>query len=112
VEGGRFRPHLAWDLDTGCLIVAEFRKSSARGTSTVKGFTKDYLLPEFQDLFECVYLDSEYTGKDVWEFILDPDSNAYRKTRLSPALPATPSLDGAPASNHPPTAAIESREPA
>jgi hypothetical protein len=69
-----FRPHLAWDLDTGCLIVAEFRKSSARGTSTVKGFTKDYLMPEFQDLFECVYLDSEYTGKDVWEFILDPNN--------------------------------------
>ena len=67
-----FRPHIAWDLETGCLIVAEFRKSSARGTSTVKRFTNDYLMPEFQDLFECVYLDSEYTGKDVWEFILGP----------------------------------------
>jgi len=73
-----FRPHLAWDLDSGCLIVAEFRKSSARGTSTVKRFTKDHLMPAFRDLFECVYLDSEYTGKDVWEFILDPDGmNAH-----------------------------------
>ena len=73
-----FRPHLAWDLETGCLIVAEFRKSSARGTATVKRFTNDYLMPDFQDLFECVYLDSEYTGKDVWEFILEPDGmNAH-----------------------------------
>ena len=73
-----FRPHIAWDLETGCLIVAEFRKSSARGTSTVKRFTNDYLMPEFQDLFECVYLDSEYTGRDVWEFILGPSGmNAH-----------------------------------
>jgi hypothetical protein len=68
-----FRPHIAWDLESGCLIVAEFRKSSARGTSTVKRFTNDYLMPEFRDLFECVYIDSEYTGKDVWEFILEPN---------------------------------------
>ena len=73
-----FRPHIAWDLETGCLIVAEFRKSSARGTSTVKRFTNDYLMPDFQELFECVYIDSEYTGKDVWEFILEPDGmNAH-----------------------------------
>ena len=67
-----FRPHIAWDLDTGCLIVAEFRKSSARGTSTVQRFTGDYLTPAFRDAFECVYIDSEYTGKEVWKFILDP----------------------------------------
>ena len=73
-----FRPHIAWDLETGCLIVAEFRKSSARGTSTVRRFTNDYLMPEFQNIFECVYIDSEYTGKDVWEFILGPNGmNAH-----------------------------------
>jgi len=73
-----FRPHIAWDLETGCLIVAEFRKSSARGTSTVKRFTNDYLMPAFGDFFECVYIDSEYTGKDVWEFILNPNGmNAH-----------------------------------
>lgn len=73
-----FRPHIAWDLETGCVVAAEFRKSSARGTSTVKRFTNDYLMPEFKDLFECVYVDSEYTGKNVWEFILDRDGmNAH-----------------------------------
>jgi hypothetical protein len=66
-----FRPHIAWDLDTGNLIVAEFRKASARGPTTVKRFVKDFLLSLFQGLFEEVYIDSEYTGKDVWNFILD-----------------------------------------
>jgi hypothetical protein len=73
-----FRPHIAWDLETGCLMVAEFRKSSARGTSTIQRFTNDYLMPDFHDLFECVYIDSEYTGKDVWEFIMEPNGmNAH-----------------------------------
>jgi hypothetical protein len=73
-----FRPHIAWDLETGCIVAAEFRKSSARGTSTVKRFTNDYLMPEFKNLFDCVYVDSEYTGKSVWEFILDANGmNAH-----------------------------------
>ncbi len=66
-----FRPHVAWDVENNTLLAAEFRKSSARGTTTVKRFTTDYILPVFQDLFETVYVDSEYTGKDVWNFILD-----------------------------------------
>ncbi len=66
-----FRPHIAWDVETGCLIAAEFRKSSARGTTTAIPFVKDYLSPELNDCFESVYIDSEYTGKDVWQFILD-----------------------------------------
>ncbi len=66
-----FRPHIAWDLDTGNMMVGEFRKASARGTTTVKRFVRDYLLPSFRDLFESVYVDSEYTGRDVWNFILD-----------------------------------------
>jgi len=66
-----FRPHIAWDVETGCLIAAEFRKSSARGTTTAIPFFKDYLSPKLNDCFESVYIDSEYTGKDVWQFILD-----------------------------------------
>jgi hypothetical protein len=69
-----FRPHIAWDLSTNCLIVNEFRKSSARGTSTTKPYIKDYLLDEFKDLFENIYIDSEYTGKDLWNFIIDKDN--------------------------------------
>lgn len=69
-----FRPHIAWDVGTGCLVAAEFRKSSARGTSTVGPFMKDYMLNEFEGIFETVYIDSEYTGKNVWQFILDKNS--------------------------------------
>lgn len=68
-----FRPHIAWDIETGCPIAAEFRKSSARGTTTAMPFIKDYMLSEFNNCFETVYIDSEYTGKNVWQFILDQD---------------------------------------
>ena len=66
-----FRPHICWDIDSGSLLAAEFRKSSARGTSTVKPFCREYILPTFRELFETVYIDSEYTGKHVWNFVLD-----------------------------------------
>ncbi len=66
-----FRPHVAWDVENNTLLAAEFRKSSARGTTTVRRFTTDYILPVFQNLFDTVYVDSEYTGKDVWNFIID-----------------------------------------
>lgn len=66
-----FRPHIVWDLDTGNLIALEFRKGSARGTTTVKRFVKDFILSPFKGIFEEVYVDSEYTGKDVWNFVLD-----------------------------------------
>jgi len=66
-----FRPHIAWDVENGTLLVAEFRKASARGTTTIRRFVGDYILPTFEGLFETVYIDSEYTGKDVWNFILD-----------------------------------------
>lgn len=68
-----FRPHIAWDIETGCLIAAEFRKSSARGTSTAIPFIKDYLIQELTDCFETIYIDSEYTGKNLWQFILDKE---------------------------------------
>jgi hypothetical protein len=66
-----FRPHIAWDADKGTLLVAEFRKSSARGTSTVRRFSNDFLMPVFKGFFEEVFIDSEYTGKNVWNYILD-----------------------------------------
>ncbi len=66
-----FRPHIAWDVDTGNVLVVEFRKGSARGTTTVKRFVKDFILTPFKGLFNKVYVDSEYTGKDVWNFVLD-----------------------------------------
>jgi hypothetical protein len=69
-----FRPHIAWDVDTGCLIIAEFRKASARGPSTFKRFVEDFMFPLFKGLFQEVYVDSEYTGKNVWNFVLDSDS--------------------------------------
>ncbi|MFV1969273.1 MAG: transposase, partial [Pirellulaceae bacterium] len=68
-----FRPHIAWDIDQGTLLVAEFRKASARGPTTIRRFIAEHILPTFRDLFDTVYIDSEYTGKDVWNFILDKD---------------------------------------
>ncbi len=69
-----FRPHIAWDIDSGNLIVAEYRKGSARGTTTMKRFVKDFILTAFKELFDTIYIDSEYTGQDTWSFIMDPDS--------------------------------------
>lgn len=66
-----FRPHIAWDIDSGNLIVAEYRKGSARGTMTIKRFVKDFIFEEFKELFDTVYIDSEYTGKDSWSFIMN-----------------------------------------
>ncbi len=69
-----FRPHVAWDVENNTLLVAEYRKSSARGTTTIRRFNTDYILPVFKNLFETVYVDSEYTGKDVWNFIIDSNN--------------------------------------
>jgi hypothetical protein len=66
-----FRPHIAWDLDSGTLVVAEFRKASARGTTTVQRFVRDWIAPPFDQLFDSVYVDSEYTARHVWQFLLD-----------------------------------------
>jgi len=66
-----FRPHVAVDVETGALLVVEFRKASARGTTTVRKFANDYIIPSFRGIFETIYIDSEYTGKDVWNFILE-----------------------------------------
>ena len=68
-----FRPHIAWDLDSGALVVAEFRKASARGTTTIQRFVSDWIVPPFDQLFDAVYLDSEYTARHVWQFLLDQE---------------------------------------
>lgn len=67
-----FRPHIAWDLDTKNLIIMDFRKASARGTTTIQRFVNEFLQSVFDKNFEEVYIDSEYTGKDVWNYIIDP----------------------------------------
>jgi len=69
-----FRPHIAWDIETGTVIVTEFRKASVRGTGTFSRFVNDFILSVFKGLFETVYIDSEYTGKHVWNFILSPEA--------------------------------------
>ncbi len=69
-----FRPHIAWDIEKGTLLAAEFRKSSARGPTTIRRFIGEHILPTFRNLFDTVYIDSEYTGRDVWSFILDKES--------------------------------------
>jgi len=69
-----FRPHIAWDVDTGNIVVMEFRKGSARGTTTVKRFIKDFILAGYKDFCEEIYIDSEYTGTGVWNFLLDKEN--------------------------------------
>ena len=66
-----FRPHIAWDLDTKNLIIMDFRKASARGTTTIRRFINEFLSNVFKENFEQVYIDSEYTAKDVWNYIMD-----------------------------------------
>ena len=68
-----FRPHIAWDVDTGVPISMEFRNGKARATTTVKRFVKDLLHQALGDQpVEHVYFDSEYTAEHVWKFIVDP----------------------------------------
>jgi hypothetical protein len=69
-----FRPHLAWDVDTGTPISLEFRNGKARASTTVKRFIRE-LLQQFlgNQGVEHVYLDSEYTAEHVWRFIVDPE---------------------------------------
>jgi len=67
-----FRPHLAWDVETGVPLSLEFRNGTARATTTFKRFIRE-LLPETlaDQNVEHVYLDSEYTAQKIWQFIVD-----------------------------------------
>jgi hypothetical protein len=68
-----FRPHLAWDVDTGAPLSLEFRNGTARATTTVEQFIRELLPMALSDQnVEHVYLDSEYTAQKVWLFIVDP----------------------------------------
>jgi hypothetical protein len=66
-----FRPHLAWDVETGTPITLEFRNGKARGTTTIKRFIKELIGGFLGDQIERVYIDSEYTAEHVWQFIVD-----------------------------------------
>jgi len=69
-----FRPHLAWDIETGAPITIEFRNGKARATTTIERFVRELLLQAFGSLdVDHVYLDSEYTAQHVWKYIADPD---------------------------------------
>jgi hypothetical protein len=69
-----FRPHLAWDVETGAPIALEFRNGKARASTTVKRFIRELLLDSLGDQpVEHVYLDSEYTAAHVWQFIVDSE---------------------------------------
>jgi hypothetical protein len=69
-----FRPHLAWDVETGAPLTLEFRNGKARASTTVKRFIRELLLGSLGDQeIEHVYLDSEYTAAHVWQFIVDPE---------------------------------------
>lgn len=70
-----FRPHIAWDVATGAPLSVEFRSGTARGTTTFKRFIHE-LLPETlaDQNVEHIYLDSEYTGQEIWHFIVDSQS--------------------------------------
>ena len=69
-----FRPHLAWDVDTGVPISLEFRNGKARASTTIKRFIRELLQQSLGNHgVEHLYLDSEYTAEHVWQFIVDPD---------------------------------------
>ncbi|MCW3987198.1 MAG: transposase, partial [Candidatus Bathyarchaeota archaeon] len=68
-----FRPHIAWDVNTGIPITLEFRNGNARATTTIKRFIRELLSDSLgYQAVEHVYLDSEYTAESVWKFIVDP----------------------------------------
>ncbi len=66
-----FRPHLAWDVETGAPITLEFRNGKARATTTIKRFIRELLGHCLAGQIERVYIDSEYTAERVWKFIVD-----------------------------------------
>ena len=66
-----FRPHRAWDVDTGAPITLEFRNGRARATTTIKRFVNELIKGCLGQQIERVYIDSEYTAEHVWQFIVD-----------------------------------------
>jgi len=70
-----FRPHIAWDVDTGVPIALEFRNGKSRATTTVKRFIRELLIqPLGEQSIEHIYVDSEYTAEHVWRFIVDMET--------------------------------------
>ena len=57
----------------GAPLSLEFRNGTARATTTFKQFIRELLPMTLSDQnVEHVYLDSEYTARKVWLFIVDP----------------------------------------
>lgn len=70
-----FRPHIAWDAETGAPISIEFRNGRARATTTIKRFVRELLKDSLGTrAVEHVYLDSEYTAEHVWKYVVDPEN--------------------------------------
>ena len=70
-----FRPHIAWDSETGAPISIEFRNGKARATTTIKRFVKELLKNSLGlQAVEHVYIDSEYTAEHVWKYVVDPEN--------------------------------------
>jgi len=68
-----FRPHIAWDVDSGAPISIEFRNGRARGTTTLKRYILELLQESLgSQAVEHIYLDSEYTAEHIWKFVVDP----------------------------------------
>ena len=68
-----FRPHIAWDAETGAPISIEFRNGRARATTTIKRFVRELLKDSLgSQAVEHVYLDSEHTAEHVWQYVVDP----------------------------------------
>ncbi len=69
-----FRPHLAWDVETGAPITLEFRNGRARASTTFRRFFQELLHDSLgRQTVEHVYLDSEYTADKLWQFLVDPN---------------------------------------
>ncbi len=67
-----FRPHIAWDIDTGAPLSLEFRRGAARATTSFKRFINELLPDALTDHHvDHIYLDSEYTAQKLWHFVVD-----------------------------------------
>jgi hypothetical protein len=70
-----FRPHIAWDVDTGAPISIEFRNGKARATTTLKKYISEILNKSLGGkCIEHIFLDSEYTAENICKFVVDKDN--------------------------------------
>jgi hypothetical protein len=66
-----FRPHIWWDLDTNTIGSIVFGYGKGRGTTSIRGFTKEQITSRLSgNVLTEVYMDSEYTGMEILEFFV------------------------------------------